>query len=395
MNRCKLFIVALLAVVFFCSCQSTRVYVKTQEQLFEDDSLVVKHTTVSRIDYGDESPESFQKQTVVEDVTKQYYDLSDDYTIISNTNLKTVMHLFTAETEKTSKSEYTTLTFSLVEVEITKATNATNLNVLGKKQMRLKDGVVPLSYENYENTGEYLSSGSYVKGTRFSDDDERLFKTASESLLATLRAKKGAEKRQENKDEPEIDDTKTQRSETYTEKIKVTSVPNPSYIAYSIIGKPFVLLGTSTWNILKCVGYAFINFSGGYNLASGNAKGEGAIWKMPSYKKSKQKAAEAKEANRIKHYPEYHLPFTNNHITVDKYDRNIDVEALLSEDAEKIAVVEHYEYDNSKSVSLSAKADAASTSAMAGLVGTVVTIPVSAVTWVGGAVFGAYGKMHK
>lgn len=375
MNCYKFFTVISLASAFFCSCQSTRVYLRTQEQLFEDNSLVEERMTIFRLDYKDESQESFQKQKLVEDVTKHYYDLSDDYAITANTNLRMVMHLFTAESEKSSKSEYTTLTFSLIEAEIIKATNDTNLTLLGQKQMRLKNGMVAK-----------WQDGKASNGDAFSAEDDELFKTVSEKFVNFIVSAN------ESDDSDGTPSALKMESKSYSERIKVVSTPNGRYIAYSALGKPFVILGSAVWNVIKCVGYAFINFSGGYNLVSGKHNENAPVWMLPSYKKSRQKAAEAKEANKIQHYPEYHLPFTDNHIEVDKYDRTIGVEALLSEDAEKIAVVEHHEYDNTISVSLSSKADAASVAASAGLVGTAVTLPVSVATWVGGAAFGIYGK---
>ena len=61
--------------------------------------------------------------------------------------------------------------------------------------------------------------------------------------------------------------TKT-RSEICVEKVTVHSTVDSGYLAYSFLGKPFVILGATTWNILKCFGYAFINFGGGYNFAT-------------------------------------------------------------------------------------------------------------------------------
>lgn len=55
---------------------------------------------------------------------------------------------------------------------------------------------------------------------------------------------------------------------------------------------------------------------------------------------------------------------------------------------EEIVPVESYEVDNSLSVKRSAAADAASTAAITGLIGTVITIPISAISWVGGIVAG-------
>lgn len=189
--------------------------------------------------------------------------------------------------------------------------------------------------------------------------------------------------------------TKT-RSEICVEKVTVHSTVDSGYLAYSFLGKPFVILSATTWNILKCFGYAFINFGGGYNFATGNySNNNDSAWMLPSYKKSKEKAAVAKEANRIKHYPEYHKAFTNNHIEVDTYNQIAGAESSRLSDSEKIYAIQHSEFDNTMSVSLSSKADAASTAATANIIGTAVTIPISAITWVGGAAIGICGSINK
>lgn len=189
--------------------------------------------------------------------------------------------------------------------------------------------------------------------------------------------------------------TKT-RSEICVEKVTVHSTVDSGYLAYSFLGKPFVILGATTWNILKCFGYAFINFGGGYNFATGNySSNNDSVWMLPSYKKSKEKATAAKEANRIKYYPEYHKAFTNNHIEVDTYNQIAGAESSRLSDSEKIYAIQHSEFDNTMSVSLSSKADAASTAATANIIGTAVTIPISAITWVGGAAIGICGSISK
>lgn len=195
---------------------------------------------------------------------------------------------------------------------------------------------------------------------------------------------------------PEENSATKTRSEICVEKVTVHSTVDSGYVAYSFLGKPFVILGATTWNILKCFGYAFMNFGGGYNLATGNySSNNDSAWMLPSYKKSKEKAAVAKEANRIKHYPEYHKAFTNNHIEVDTYNQIAGAESSRLSDSEKIYAVQHSEFDNTMSISLSSKADAASTAATANIIGTAVTIPISAITWVGGAAIGICGSISK
>lgn len=353
------------AAALFCSCQSTRVYTQSSQELYEDDILIAESSTVIRHDYADEQCEQFQGNKVIQDSTTRYFDFSEDYTVVSNTDEKTTLHLFTAESVREQSDEYENFTFSLVEAEIIKKSDDVNSSVIGTREFRMKDGaIVP------------FDGGSRFKGGSFSEEDEVLFVADVEKLLASLA---------DGADSSDVKKTHSQTSKTSSEKVKVVSTPNSSYITYSILGKPFVILGTSCWQILKCIGYAFINFSGGYSAATGGD----AYWKMPSYLKSKQKAQEAKAANAIQHYPEYHLPFTDNKIIVETYDKNINV-VSLEDESELIVPIEKYEYDNTMSVSRAAKADAASTAATAGLIGTIITIPISGLTWVFGAVFGAF-----
>ena len=178
---------------------------------------------------------------------------------------------------------------------------------------------------------------------------------------------------------------------TNFENIKVESTPNQSYIFYSVVGKPIVITACSAWALLKCAGYALINFGGGYNAVTGGK----VKWMMPNVKKSREKAAAARAANGISAYPEYHLPFTNNHITVQSLNSETANVFSTSKKEVKVLAEQTLEYDNTISVERSAAADANSTSATIGMVGTVVTVPVSAISWVGGAAVGVYASFNK
>ena len=68
---------ALLFFILFTSCESTRVYVKSQSLFYDDDKLVEESGNVKRIDYKDKSAKEIKKQKNVEDYTKYYYDFSD------------------------------------------------------------------------------------------------------------------------------------------------------------------------------------------------------------------------------------------------------------------------------------------------------------------------------
>ncbi|MBO7613521.1 MAG: hypothetical protein J6S81_06890, partial [Treponema sp.] len=72
----------------------------------------------------------------------------------------------------------------------------------------------------------------------------------------------------------------------------------------------------------------------------------------------------------------------NNHISVESITSGIDQEGNV------VKTSQTYSYDNSISVTRSISADANATASVIGVAGTALTIPVSAVTWVGGAVLG-------
>lgn len=171
----------------------------------------------------------------------------------------------------------------------------------------------------------------------------------------------------------------------------VNSKTNGSYVAYSFLGKPFVILGSSLWNLLKCTGYAFYNFAGGYSTVTNGQ----FFWKMPDTKKAREKAAVARKNNGIAHYPEYHKPFTNNTMEVYTYKQKTDnVFSELTDNQVKIYDETHTHYDNTISVSRSAQADANSTAAVIGVAGTALTIPISGTTFVLGAAAGVAGNIY-
>lgn len=366
MKATLLCIFALLISLFFCSCESTRVYVKSQSAFYDNDTLVEQSGTVTRIDYKDKSATEVKKQKEVESFEKHYYDFSDSSVVIEEDDFETITHSFRIYREKTSKQKYETITFTLVEKTTLPDDDGRDEFVLGQRKIKYKNG----------------KPSKPGKDVKFSPKDEELYQTVSKDFFESLNNKADTE---------ETSISKKLKTESSTERITVESKTNGKYVAYTFLGKPFVIIGASAWNVIKCGGYAIINFMGGWTFAQGS---DGPFWLMPSYSKSKAEADAAKEANRIKYYPEYHVPLTDNHITVDKFNREIEVEQLFSEGAEQISAAEHYEYDNTMSVSLSAKADAVSTAATAGLAGTVITIPVSGASWVFGAVAGFAENMR-
>ncbi|MBQ9622794.1 MAG: hypothetical protein IJR39_05595 [Treponema sp.] len=349
------------AVVLFVSCVTTKEYVETKKQFYENDMLVTEE--FSRTENG----------LVVENSSKSFSDFAEKFQVVSSDSSKSLVYAFTSKKEKKNGIPYEEVDFSLVEYHTNLKKNEIKTTIIGTRKMRMQNG----TFIYFKD-----SSGKMVRetGDRFPPE----FEAALKEIIADF-SKKDADSEIEN-------DGKKDSSESLvvSKKITVTSTPNKSYIFYQFAGKPFVIAGATAWNLIKCAGYACINFIGGYNAANGNI--DGTIWMIPSWSKSKEKAELAKEENKVQVYPEYHIPFTNNHIVVEKYNQDISVVALSQENSEIITPVERHEYDNSMSVERSAKADAASTAAFAGLIGTAVTIPVSAVSWVGGAAAGIYAQ---
>ena len=360
-------LISFIFLTVFCSCQSTRVYIKEHEEFYQDDVLVEDKASVTKYDYKDSDCQKFQKKTVQSEEITHTYNVADLYKVVSSEKDSDVVHMFWVDSKRTEKSKTEKFNFKLVEANL-KNNKLSDFNIIGKREATLKNGKI-----------------SGKKGSKFKKDDEALYK----DVVANLE-----EQVKKLSDEDDVSENTSQNitRKNYSERIQINSTPNGSYIFYTIAGKPFVIAGAATWNVLRCAGYSVINFLGGY--AAVTSSGDAVFWKLPSYSKSKDKAYEAKEANKIKYYPEYHLPFTNNHIIVDKYEKNINVENLTAEGREQIEVAEHMEYDNTMSVKRSSKADAASTAATGGLIGTVVTIPVSVTSWVGGAVFGIAAQLQ-
>ena len=60
-------------------------------------------------------------------------------------------------------------------------------------------------------------------------------------------------------------DSENLRVEKTTEKVTVESKTNAGFVAYTFLGKPFVIAGCVSLELLKSCGYALGNLIGGYN----------------------------------------------------------------------------------------------------------------------------------
>ena len=316
--------------LLFLSCVSTHVYEKDSAQFYENNILQEETVTL-------------KKDSKVKETTEAVYRSS-----------------------------------TLDNLQVLSRTETTNG---GSKKMKVQLFEGDALYVEQELSVQESSVGSASDaGATVSGDKRALAKRAAQKVL------------DETARESDADVAgSTTRMLALQEQIQVDSRPNGKYIAYTILGKPFVMVGAASVNLLKCVGYAFINFLGGYNTV---VNGE-FFWKMPDVKKSKEKARLAREANRITVYPEYHVPFTNNHITVTETTSEA-VNAIAAANGDvQVLSKESYVYDNTLSVERSAAADANSTAATIGFIGTIITVPVSVVTWIGGAAAGIYYETTK
>lgn len=339
-NSFYLSIFCFLFGTVLASCSTTE-YIRDSYQLYENDVLQAESATLKK---GDK---------VVDTSSKYYHTTQIDDIKISTTTLKT------------SDSKYETMHIQLY--------NSDN-NLLAEKDILTLNG----NYEKDSNLKTYITDEEFTELTGKSINEffmDGFNQTNEEVAAATAEDKDG----------------ETLKAVESMENIKVESKLNKSFITYQVLGKPCVIAGATTWNLLKCSGYAVVNFIAGYSATTGG----GVSWLMPDVKGAKTKAAEAKEANRVKTYPEFHVSGTNNHITVNSL--KTETSNVFSEENKQVKVVseDKFEYDNTLSVNLSAKADANQTASTVGVIGTIITVPVSVVSWIGGAAYGIYAQTTK
>ncbi|MBQ5491132.1 MAG: hypothetical protein IIT68_03640, partial [Treponema sp.] len=314
--------------------------------------------------------------------TVTYHDLSNaGYLITSTSRTATKAHSFMATVTRKYGSTYSDVEYTLIETTLNRTTNKFTTTALGTKTARI------------DSNGNFVSSSDgnatvMFKGSTFSSDDEDLFKQVASLTSVALGSKSGLAYASEISE----GNGKSYYIEEKVEEITVESEPNTEYIVYSFLGKPFVILGTGVWNILKCAGYAIINAGAGYNMTLGSERADLPIWMMPSMSTAREKFEEAKEANEIPYYPEYHIPFTNNRITVVTTEQHSNEAFITKKNAVVVSRVSR-DYTNTMSVQRSAQADAAYTAGVAGLIGTGVTIPVAGLSWVAGFAAGIAVKV--
>ena len=394
---------AFFGFLFFTSCESTRVYMQSTLRTYEDDVLVAE-SYKEVLQHQSEKGKLQKRKDKLITLVKSY-DLSNAGFIVVDTTTKTTtegnvsksetvltLHSFVAEKKESSKEANAQITYTLVETKYFEKTTTQDGKSSVKKEYKTDTKGKKTFFVDKKGSivAKSNNGGSSVKitGDVFSSEDEAFFENILSLTLPLVTAPEGLAAVSE-------DSGKVFRTEEKRETITVVSRPNGEYIFYQIAGKPFVIAGCTAWNLLKCAGYAIINFAGGYQLTTGGSgwgDGGNSYWLMPSFKTAKEKFEDAREDNRIRYYPEYHIPFTNNEITVRVIEQEAS-ESFFAEEKARVKSDTTRHFSNKLAVSRSASADAKYTAGVVGVIGTGATIPVSVLTWIGGAAIGVMGQM--
>lgn len=374
MRSISSFFALILFSAVFMSCESVKVYTKEQRSFYIDDQLVSDSYTHTK------SNEDNSNKKIIENTSTSIKKISFDKSLNENDIFKysgeDVEQYYAIATTKINSNEK----FDTVSIKLYN----TSYYLLADKIYIMKKG----KFVDPDKIKEPDGQPSRDKNVVAARNSQNVNRTPAINMLLD-EAFSIYKNEKENSSGADINSNNDNtRVVTSTERITVRSKPNSEYIVYSILGKPFVIAGSSALNLVKCAGYGLINFAGGYATV---ANGE-LMWKMPDYKGAKAKAEEARASNGIEAYPEYHVPFTDNHIIVESLETEKSSETVDMEGGLKITAQDKREYDQSIKVERSAKADAYSTAAVASLIGTAVAIPVSGITWLGGAFIAAYSK---
>ncbi len=385
----------------FMSCESTRQYTRTTDKHYEDGVLTyVEYKDV----YNKELSDGTKKPETKKEYSELYYDFSNAGYIETDSKVfltgekgdrrcsgQWTAHSFVAKKLISSENENIEVTYSLVETVFSEVVKEDGDDVSATQDY--KTSVIGNKIFYVGDNGKIVSDGGKFHGDDFSAEDEEFFENVlALTLPIILDANGGTDIA--TKSVLEEENTSYKTKETF-DNITVKSYPDQNYIMYSIFGKPFVIAGCTAWNFVKCVGYACINFAGGYQLVTGgNGWGphKDEYWLMPSFKTAHRKFEEAKEKNAIEHYPEYHLPFTDNTIIIEGSVQE-SADAYLTPENSHVTRSYREEIPNELSVARSAAADAAYTAGVVGVIGTGVTIPVGVVSWIGGAAAGIASQM--
>lgn len=334
----------------FFSCETTtNVYKTIDDNVFVNESLASESHTFTKDDVV--------KEDIQKTYTSSYFTDKPQYTLKGTTVAESkggIVNEYTKVQIFEGSKLYAQKSFTTKNGEIKEINDVEDFSDINNSTGNLTDNPANNPTENGNQLSEEKNALLYEALNRLSENGID-FKESSGNIIS-----------------------RTSETETCT----VESTINGKYLTYSLLGKPFVIAGVTAWNIVKCTGYAFLNFACGYNILD-HEEGE-PYWMMPDVEAAKEKADAAREANRIV-YPEYHKPFTNNHITVEKFTTETE-NAFSSSEQVHVIAQETREYDNTISVERSVEKDANATARVAGYIGTAVTVPISAITFVGGIV---------
>ena len=341
----KLSLLIILSPLLFISCVTTRTYEKSSQQFYQGDLLM-----------GEESSYTTSKGENPPPEKKKLKEKSGKY--VSSFDMDSVhVEAETVITNKSKKEE--------VNVKIYK-----DNEYISERDYVVKNGKIKKDSSKKKSSATKKIE-NYMEEKFEIPSLDNCFSNAMDVVLNP------------NTNVKYTTNENTKNIVNY-EMAVVRSKPNGKYIAYTFLGKPFVILGSTIFNLCRSVGYSVINFLGGYASVADSK----FLWIMPDVKGAKAKATQAKVENQIV-YPEYHIPLTDNHIVIDKVTG--ETESRVSEidpDEIHITTSEVHEYDNSLSVKKSVEKDVNRTTSIVGLIGTIITVPISAVSWVFGAVFG-------
>ena len=198
-----------------------------------------------------------------------------------------------------------------------------------------------------------------------------------------------------NEEEPKVDNhsflykgNENVTRETSEEKVTVLSDTDYTFVAYSFFLKPVIITGVVTYNVAKCavcsVGLFFCGFvwifpDWGYNVIS--------------LKSAKEDMINAKEENEIEYYPEFHKPFTKNHIIVENKNQKTTL-CDLKDEVVNVVSYEKYEYDNSIYIKREIVKDYYSTTYFTRFATGLITSPIMFISHTIGYILGTMFKEH-
>lgn len=185
--------------------------------------------------------------------------------------------------------------------------------------------------------------------------------------------------------------------ETQIKKITAKNTLDVPLISYNIIGKPIVIVGTATANIIKCFTYSIsTTFRVWWYVASGNNKrfnGDSSAYYwlfFPDSGKAKNKMILAIKEAEIEYpeYKEYRKCFCKSHLTVE------DILSRTKQEETFIISYDKREFDNTIYLSKDIKKDFWKTVYVSNYAGYIISMPITFVGGCVGYIIGYNTKFH-